>query len=243
GHARRAAGPAGPGRAAVPHHHRGPDHGRGGGGVLPGRHLPAPADLHPRRRARPGRRRPDALRRRRGPGRLPDPPQLGARRLAGWRRHSGPTRAGGGPGRCGRAARRGIVADMAGRSGRPGALLAAPGHSHHSPATATSPAVSASSPTALGSSATPRPRPSLTVIPMLAPPGRLHQTRARPSARSRAFRAEMTDLWAAIVAGRPELARPGFFPVTAYTQVKAIFGPAADWRTRLFGAFRLDVAA
>lgn len=153
---------------------------------------------------------------------------------------------------------------MAGRSGRSGAVLAAltaaagllaagcgspdrpvaaPGHPHHSPATATSPAVPASSPTALGRSATPRPRPSLTVIPVPWPPGRLHQTRAQPSARSRAFRAEMTDLWAAIVAGRPELARPGFFPVTAYTEVKAIFDPAADWRTRLFGAFRLDVAA
>ena len=31
--------------------------------------------------------------------------------------------------------------------------------------------------------------------------------------------------------------------MTAYQQVKAIFDPAADWRTRLFGEFRLDVAA
>jgi len=81
------------------------------------------------------------------------------------------------------------------------------------------------------------------VIAVPAPPGRRHQTQARPSGRTRAFRAEMTDLWAAIVTGRPALARPGFFPVTAYTQVKAIFDPAADWRTRLYGDFRRDVAA
>jgi hypothetical protein len=83
----------------------------------------------------------------------------------------------------------------------------------------------------------------VTVIPVPAPPGRLHQTRAFPSVRTRAFRAEMTDLWAAIVTDRPDLARPGFFPVTAYTRVKAIYDPAADWRTRLFADFRLDVAA
>jgi hypothetical protein len=159
---------------------------------------------------------------------------------------------------------------MAARSGRPGPVLAAltaaagllilgcagpsgpaatPARPQRATAPATSPAppVTSSAPPASGSappgSPAPRPRAALTVIPVPGPPGRLHQTRARPSARSRAFRAEMTDLWAAIVAGRPGLARPGFFPVTAYQQVKAIFDPAADWRTRLFGDFRLDVAA
>jgi hypothetical protein len=152
---------------------------------------------------------------------------------------------------------------MAARSGRPGAVLAAltaaaglltlgcAGPSSHAavparPQRATAPATSPAPPATRStppSSSAPRPRPSLTVIPVPGPPGRLHQTRALPSAGSRAFRAEMTDLWAAIVAGRPGLARPGFFPVTAYRQVKAIFDPAADWRTRLFGDFRLDVAA
>jgi hypothetical protein len=64
-----------------------------------------------------------------------------------------------------------------------------------------------------------------------------------PSAHTRVFRAEMTDLWAAVVTGRASLAAQSFFPLAAYTQVKAIADPAADWRSRLFGDFRLDVAA
>jgi hypothetical protein len=125
----------------------------------------------------------------------------------------------------------------------PASHAAARARPRHATAPVTSPAAAATSRAPAASSAAPRPSASLTVIPVPAPPGRLHQTRAFPSVRTRAFRAEMTDLWAAIVTNRPDLARPGFFPVTAYTQVKAIYDPAADWRTRLFGEFRLDVAA
>ena len=82
-----------------------------------------------------------------------------------------------------------------------------------------------------------------TVIPVPPPPGRLHQTRTLPSAHTRVFRAEMTDLWAAVVTGHARLAAQAFFPVAAYTQIKAIFDAAADWHNRLFGDFRLDVAA
>ncbi len=82
-----------------------------------------------------------------------------------------------------------------------------------------------------------------TVIAVPPPPGRLHQTRSLPSARTRVFRAEMTDLWAAVVTGRASLAAQAFFPLAAYTQVKAIADPGADWQARLFGDFRLDVAA
>ncbi|MGO9078847.1 MAG: hypothetical protein ACLQDY_07350 [Streptosporangiaceae bacterium] len=82
-----------------------------------------------------------------------------------------------------------------------------------------------------------------TVIPVPPPPARLHQTRKFPSAHTRVFRAEMTDLWAAIVTGRARLGRQAFFPITAYTQIKAIYDPAADWHDRLFHDFRLDVAA
>jgi hypothetical protein len=53
----------------------------------------------------------------------------------------------------------------------------------------------------------------------------------------------MTDLWAAVVADRPAFAVDAFFPLTAYQQVKAIADPTADWHNRLFGDFRLDVAA
>ena len=82
-----------------------------------------------------------------------------------------------------------------------------------------------------------------TVIPVPPPPGALHQTRTVPSAGTRVFRAEMTDLWTAVVTGQARLAAQVFFPLAAYTQVKAIADPAADWRSRLFGDFRLDVSA
>jgi hypothetical protein len=53
----------------------------------------------------------------------------------------------------------------------------------------------------------------------------------------------MTDLWAAVVTGQARLATQAFFPLAAYTQVKAIADPAADWHSRLLRDFRLDVAA
>ena len=57
------------------------------------------------------------------------------------------------------------------------------------------------------------------------------------------FRAEMTDLWTAVLTGKARFAAQAFFPVTAYTQVKAIGNPVADWQGRLFAEFRLDVGA
>jgi hypothetical protein len=53
----------------------------------------------------------------------------------------------------------------------------------------------------------------------------------------------MTDLWAGVVSGRPDLAMPSFFPLSSYEQVKAIGDPAADWRDRLVAEFRADVIA
>jgi hypothetical protein len=118
----------------------------------------------------------------------------------------------------------------------------------HRAASSAKPASSAARPAAAGSarpsgatSAVPAGGP--TVLPAPLPPGNLHQTRARPSAGGRVFHAEMTDLWAAVVTGQARLAVQAFFPLAAYTQVKAIADPAADWHSRLFGDFRLDVAA
>lgn len=117
------------------------------------------------------------------------------------------------------------------------------------PATAAGPASSSSptspaptSPTSPSTSATAR-TGQQTVIPVPRPPGALHQTRTAPSAGTRVFRAEMTDLWAAVVTGQARLAAQAFFPLAAYTQVKAIADPAADWRSRLLRDFRLDVSA
>jgi hypothetical protein len=119
------------------------------------------------------------------------------------------------------------AAGCAGPASRPAAA------SQHRTATAATP----------GSTVTPASTARPAIRPVPPPPGRLHQTRAFPSARSRTFHAEMTDLWAAVVTGQARLGRQAFFPLTAYTQVKAIADPAADWLSRLYGDFRLDVAA
>jgi hypothetical protein len=106
----------------------------------------------------------------------------------------------------------------------------------------TAPATPPASATPTTASST-RPAGSPTLRPAPLPPGSLHQTRAFPSAGTKVFHAEMTDLWAAVVTGKARLAVQAFFPLAAYTQVKAISDPAADWHSRLFGDFRLDVAA
>jgi hypothetical protein len=96
-------------------------------------------------------------------------------------------------------------------------------------------------------SATPSASPSSSPWPLVLPvPSAVagqHQTGARPTARDSAFQAEMTDLWAGVVSGRPDLAMPSFFPLVAYEQVKAIADPAADWQNRLVAEFREDIGA
>jgi hypothetical protein len=53
----------------------------------------------------------------------------------------------------------------------------------------------------------------------------------------------ITDLWLAVKSGKAADARPAFFPIDAYKQVKAIYDPASDWRGRLWLDFTLDVKA
>ena len=53
----------------------------------------------------------------------------------------------------------------------------------------------------------------------------------------------MAALWQGIVSGRPAPAMVAFFPRSAYLQAKAIPNPAADYRTRLVAAYRLDLRA
>ncbi len=87
--------------------------------------------------------------------------------------------------------------------------------------------------------------PALPSALPVAPPSAasLPQTRAKPSTSGTAFENAVHDIWLAVTTGDPEYARPAFFPVKAYQQVKAIADPAADWQTRLWGDFTLDVAA
>jgi hypothetical protein len=93
--------------------------------------------------------------------------------------------------------------------------------------------------------ASPSPSPSPWPVVVAVPAARAgqHQTTARPQALSTTFEAEMTDLWAGVVSGRPNLAMPAFFPLVAYEQVKAIAYPAADWQGRLVPEFKADVLA
>ncbi|HUY44300.1 MAG TPA: hypothetical protein VMV92_01025 [Streptosporangiaceae bacterium] len=119
----------------------------------------------------------------------------------------------------------------------------AAGHAASPAHQATRAAATSSATGASASPGTTTPSASPSVIPVPPPPGSLHQTMAFPSAHTPVFNAEMTDLWTAVTTGRARLAIQAFFPLTAYTQVKAIYDPAADWHNRLFGDFRLDVAA
>jgi hypothetical protein len=131
---------------------------------------------------------------------------------------------------------------LAAGCGSSGGHVAGPAGQHR-PATATATAPSATSSATPTPTASASPGPGQPTVIAVPPPGRRHQTRVLPSAGTRVFRAEMTDLWAAVVTGHTRLAAQAFFPLAAYSQVKAIANPAGDWQSRLFGDFRLDVAA
>ncbi len=69
----------------------------------------------------------------------------------------------------------------------------------------------------------------------------LPQTDERPRSDDPAFLARITLLAEAIARDDPEHARPAFFPLVAYEQVKAIRDPARDYRVRLLAAFEENV--
>ena len=124
-------------------------------------------------------------------------------------------------------------------SGASGAPASSPGTVSDGAGAAAGSASSTVSASASGASVSPWP----AVVPVPAVVADLHQTRVLPPAHSAVFQAEMTDLWAGVVSGRPDLAMSAFFPLAAYEQVKAIADPAADWRDRLVAEFRADVVA
>jgi hypothetical protein len=53
----------------------------------------------------------------------------------------------------------------------------------------------------------------------------------------------MARLWRGIVANSVATATPAFFPEQAYVRLKTVADPAADFRNRLLGGYRLDIAA
>ena len=102
-----------------------------------------------------------------------------------------------------------------------------------------SPSASATSSASANASASAPP----SAVPVAPGAGALPQTRAFPRTDSAAFRNAMADLWLAVTTGNPRFARPGFFPLAAYKQVKAIPYPVPDWQDRLWHDFGLDVRA
>jgi hypothetical protein len=122
--------------------------------------------------------------------------------------------------------------------------------------TATAPPASSASsiPTARPApsrTSTPRPRPKPKPrkrVPRVLPvaprnDGSLPQTQAFPSTEDTSFRNAVHDFWLAVTTGKADLAKPAFFPETAYEQVKAIADPDYDWQYRLWYEFTLDLAA
>jgi hypothetical protein len=74
-----------------------------------------------------------------------------------------------------------------------------------------------------------------------ADPASLPQTHDMPAASGPAFTARVEALWEAIVQDDPDRAMPAFFPARAYTQVKDVGDPEADWKHRLVAAYRRDI--
>jgi hypothetical protein len=72
-------------------------------------------------------------------------------------------------------------------------------------------------------------------------PGTLPQTDEKPTATGAQFDAGAQGLWQAIVKDDPSLARPFFFPLSAYLQVKSISDPAGDYQNRLIANYEQDI--
>ncbi len=111
----------------------------------------------------------------------------------------------------------------------------------------TTPTASASAsratPTATATaSASAAPTRELAPPPVVDTDGKpLPQTEDEPGVANRLFEDRMNRLWQAIVANDPEKVRDFFFPVEAYSQVKAIEKPERDWKYRLWKNFERDI--
>jgi len=73
--------------------------------------------------------------------------------------------------------------------------------------------------------------------------GHLPQTEALPSSSTARFHSQMQSLWEGVVHDESKLAKPSFFPRSAYEQLKAIANAGSDWENRLFAEFTLDIGA
>lgn len=69
------------------------------------------------------------------------------------------------------------------------------------------------------------------------------QTQRLPSTHGALFGALMRALWRGVVSGHAHPALVAFFPKAAYVRLKAIYGAASDWQSRLLRDYSLDLAA
>jgi hypothetical protein len=93
--------------------------------------------------------------------------------------------------------------------------------------------------------AAPVPAPVATTAapPTSVDPGSLPQTAQLPSATDPALAVRLQALVEAVATGDPAVARPAFFPLGAYVQVKGISDPVHDYDTRLIPDFAQDIMA
>jgi hypothetical protein len=74
-------------------------------------------------------------------------------------------------------------------------------------------------------------------------PGALPQTSTLPTTSSPIFNSNMAALWDGVSTGAVQNALPGFFPESAYVQLKAIASAGGDFTNRLVPEYEADVSA
>ena len=105
------------------------------------------------------------------------------------------------------------------------------------PATSTADHVAPTTTEAPSTTTTTAPPPTTT------DPGTFPQTSALPTTTSPVFSANMASLWDGVSTGLPQTAVPGFFPESAYLQLKTVAGAHSDFTGRLEVEYEEDVSA
>ncbi|HUY66701.1 MAG TPA: hypothetical protein VMV06_07780 [Acidimicrobiales bacterium] len=125
-----------------------------------------------------------------------------------------------------------------------GFLVAATTGGGGSPVTSAADHVATTSTDASPTTTTTAPTTTTTApSPATTDPGGLPQTSALPTTTSPAFTANMAALWDGVSTGLPEEAVPGFFPESAYVQLKTVPSARSDFTGRLVAEYEEDVTA
>jgi hypothetical protein len=105
------------------------------------------------------------------------------------------------------------------------------------PVSTTVPVTTTTAKATANAAASSTPAPTTTTVDA----GTLPQTDDKPTATGAQFDTGAQGLWQAIVKDDPSLARPFFFPLSAYLQVKAISDPTGDYQSRLIANYEQDI--